>query len=120
MLPRRLRLTQPHEFQAVRRRGRRWRDMLFTLHTLPNGLEHCRFGFVVSRQVGSAVVRNTVKRRLRAAVRRWLPECVGGYDAVIVAHPAAAQAPYQALEQISGEIFRRAHLIAPSGEEALT
>ena len=33
------------------------------------GAEQARFGFTVTRQVGTAVERNRIKRRLKAAVR---------------------------------------------------
>ncbi len=117
MLPRRLRLKRPQDFQSVRRRGGRLRDTLFTLHTLPNELAHNRFGFVVSKQLGNAVIRNTLKRRLRAATRYWLPYLTGSYDVVLVAHAPSGQATYQELEQAVGVAFRRARLLVALGEE---
>jgi ribonuclease P protein component len=48
-----------------------------------------RFGFVVSKSVGSAVSRNLVKRRLRSAVRERLLDFSKGQDLVIRALPAA-------------------------------
>lgn len=50
-----------------------------------NGQPHSRWGFIVSKAVGSAVVRNLVKRRLRAAARVLVPE-IGGLDVVVRAH----------------------------------
>lgn len=119
MLPRHLRLKSPQDFQAVRRRGSRWRDPFITLHCLPNGLPHNRFGIVVSRKVGSAVIRNKVKRRLRAAIARWLPRLIGGYDCVLTVQPLTAQAPYTDLEQGLGLGFRQLRLLAATDEEAL-
>ena len=48
-----------------------------------------RFGFVVSKSVGSAVQRNLVKRRLRSAVRERLSKFGDGQALVIRALPAA-------------------------------
>lgn len=48
-------------------------------------------GFVVSKAVGNAVVRNRVKRRLRHLVVPHLPELVG-LQVVVRALPAAAAA----------------------------
>lgn len=53
-----------------------------------------RFGFIVSRQVGGAVVRNTVRRRLKALCAESLPVITGGSDIVIRALPSAATAPF--------------------------
>jgi len=62
-----------------------------------------RFGFVVSKAVGGAVVRNTVRRRMKAICRELLPELGDGYDIVVRALPASAQAPWTTLQ---GEIRR--------------
>lgn len=79
---------------------------------MPNNLPHSRFGFVVSGRVGNAVTRNKVKRRLRAAVREWLPAMTPGYDIVIVAYVASAEAAYHELEADVGQLFERANLLA--------
>jgi ribonuclease P protein component len=117
VLPRRLRLTRSQDFEAVRRQGKRWRDPLLILTIAPNSLSHNRFGFVAGRRVGTAVVRNTLKRRLRAAVVHWLAQAATGYDAVIAAQPQAAGATYRALEAALGEAFQRVHLMAASDEK---
>jgi ribonuclease P protein component len=54
-------------------------------------------GFVVSKSVGPAVIRNRVKRRLRAAVRPRLDE-LAGWLVVFRARPAAANADYARLQ----------------------
>jgi len=51
-----------------------------------------RVGFVVSKAVGGAVVRNRVKRRLRAQLAARLHRIPAGTDVVIRANPVAAQA----------------------------
>ncbi len=62
-----------------------------------------RFGFIVSKQVGSAVTRNTVRRRLKAISAGLLDEIRPGSQVVIRALPAAADAPYEVL---AGEVRR--------------
>jgi len=54
--------------------------------------EPARVGFVVSKAVGSAVVRNTVRRRLRHLARRYLGLLPGGSLLVVRAAPRAATA----------------------------
>jgi ribonuclease P protein component len=56
-----------------------------------------RAGFVVSKAVGPAVVRNTVRRRLRHLVRDRVTELPAGSTLVVRALPAAAATPYPAL-----------------------
>ncbi|MFI1196837.1 ribonuclease P protein component [Micromonospora sp. NPDC020750] len=56
-----------------------------------------RAGFVVSKAVGPAVVRNTVRRRLRHLVRERLAALPAGSILVVRALPAAAEASYARL-----------------------
>lgn len=60
---------------------------------LAGGPAPARLGLAVSRRVGSAVVRNHVKRRVREWFRRHRGP-LAGLDLVVIARPAAA-----ALEQ---------------------
>ncbi len=57
-----------------------------------------RFGFIVSKAVGGAVVRNTVRRRLKAVCRELLPEVAPGREIVVRALPASAQASWITLQ----------------------
>lgn len=56
-----------------------------------------RFGFIISKQVGTAVVRNTVRRRLKAVCAEALERVPEGTDVVIRALPASATASYAEL-----------------------
>jgi len=51
-------------------------------------------GFAVSRAVGGAVVRNRVKRRLRALMADVLPTLPAGSAVVVRALPPAAEASF--------------------------
>lgn len=115
MLPREHRLRSNRDFQRVYRIGRSWAHPLAALHLAasPSGR---RFGISVSKKVGNAVRRNRVRRRLREVIRAAFPELRTGYDAVIVARAAAAEADFEALTQAIAELFRRAHLIREPGE----
>jgi len=53
-----------------------------------------RAGFVVSKAVGGAVVRNKVKRRLRHLVRSQLADLPPGTDLVVRALPSASGRSY--------------------------
>jgi ribonuclease P protein component len=61
------------------------------------GLLGPRVGFVVSKAVGNAVVRNRVKRRLRHLAREHVPSLPGSAVLVVRALPAAATASYSEL-----------------------
>ena len=57
-----------------------------------------RYGLTVTKKNGNAVVRNRIRRRLREAARRVLPEAgKAGFDYVVVARSAALSAPFEGL-----------------------
>lgn len=58
-----------------------------------------RFGFVTSKAVGNAVVRNTAKRRMRALAQVSIDSSLGSVDIVVRVLPDAAQADFTQLRQ---------------------
>ena len=66
-----------------------------------------RVGFVVSKAVGGAVVRNRTKRRLRALVAQRLDGIPTSVDLVVRANPPAGQASSRELQQALDPLLRR-------------
>ena len=94
MLARPHRLVRGSDYRSVVRRGRRYGGPRLIVSVLDTGEQRpVRFGFIVSKQVGNAVTRNTVRRRLKDACARQLP-LRDGVDIVIRALPSAAEAPF--------------------------
>jgi len=98
MLPTAQRVTDSAEFAEVIRGGRRTgRSHLVVYYAArvdraEARAGNTRAGFVVSKAVGSAVVRNQVKRRLRRLVAARLGGLPAGSVLVVRALPAAAAA----------------------------
>ena len=66
-----------------------------------------RFGFIVAKTVGNAVTRNLIRRRLKAIAHGLLADVPVGYDVVVRALPAAAQAGWPTLlEDVSRSCAR--------------
>lgn len=98
MLPAAARLRRKAEFSAAVRGGSRAGKPLVSGHLLVRlADEPARVGFVVSRAVGTAVVRNRVKRRLRHLARGHLGSLPGGSLLVLRANPRAATARQEEL-----------------------
>ncbi|MEU3454823.1 ribonuclease P protein component [Micromonospora sp. NPDC006766] len=111
------RLRRSSDFAAAVRGGRRVGRGAVVVHlTLPEQTGHpatdlpepvrttgaetsapSRAGFVVSKAVGNAVVRNKVRRRLRHLVRERLGGLPAGSTLVVRALPPAAEASYARL-----------------------
>lgn len=110
-MERRCRLRENEDFQKVRQEGRSWTQPLMVLCALPNGLSYSRFGFSVSRRVGKATVRNRVKRMMREAVRRRMPEIPLGQDVIFIARAPIAKAPFPEVETVVQRLLSQAGLI---------
>jgi ribonuclease P protein component len=87
------RLRKPSEFLLLQRRGARAQSEHFVLYALPGAAGgRSKLGLTVSRRVGTAVIRNRVKRRVRECfrlrLRSMLPQ---GIAIVIIARIGAGQ-----------------------------
>jgi ribonuclease P protein component len=103
------RLRKRREFIAVYRKGRAFTHEHITLRVLRNQLPCNRFGIVVSKAVGNAVVRNRVRRRLREGLRTLTLE--PGWDIVVTARSPAARADYHQLLAAGRALLGRAGLL---------
>jgi ribonuclease P protein component len=106
VLPTENRLRRREDFATAVRRGRRAGRPLLVVHlrsgaTDPHApgesVSPTRAGFVVSKSVGGAVVRNQVKRRLRHLLRDRLLALPPGSLVVVRALPGAGDADYEQL-----------------------
>ncbi|MBO0980300.1 ribonuclease P protein component [Microbacterium sp. SD291] len=104
MLARPFRLTRGSDYRLVVRRGSRCGGARVVTSMLSTGESRAaRFGFIISKQVGTAVVRNTVRRRLKAVCAEALARVPEGTDVVIRALPASATASYA---DLSADVHR--------------
>jgi len=113
-LGREKRLGRPAEFAEVQRNGISNRGSLLIVGSkVAPQEEGFRVGFVTSKRVGGAVVRNRIRRRLREIVRRHQDQVLPGVWIVTIARAAAARASYGALEDEWLRLARRASILAP-------
>ncbi|GHF43170.1 ribonuclease P protein component [Streptomyces mashuensis] len=127
MLPSESRLRRREDFATAVRRGRRAGRPLLVVHLrsgntdphTPGGtVPPARAGFVVSKAVGGAVVRNRVKRRLRHLVRDRLDVLPAGSLVVVRALPGAGEAEYGRLaHDLDAALQRLVGGGAPGGAE---
>nr|BFF22806.1 ribonuclease P protein component [Glycomyces mayteni] len=122
VLPADARIRSSRDFGAVLKRGRRAARGGVVVHWAPalqpaaepatpseaDANRTARAGFVVSKAVGNAVVRNKVKRRLRHAAAEALPHWPAGTDVVVRATPKAAERDFAALRRDLAEAVQAA------------
>ena len=108
-MQRRQRLTGSKRFSQIHIEGSSAANRLLVIRYLTNGSNCSRFGFLVSKRVGNAAVRNKVKRRLREAVR--LNPVKAGWDALFIVRRGAGSAKYQDLKDAIDNLLQRANLV---------
>ena len=93
-MQRRHRLSRSRDFDAVYRHGRSVSTRFLVLYWFPreDADGEPRLGLAVPKAVGSAVVRNKMKRRLRETFQSRLPELPQDQDYVLVVRPGFAEA----------------------------
>lgn len=116
MLPPSARLRRSDDFRATVRSGRRASRGAVMLHllTAPAGSpgdgasrQPATVGFVVSKRIGGAVVRNRVTRRLRHLMLARLDQLPAASVLVVRALPTAAQQDAATLDRdLSGALTR--------------
>jgi ribonuclease P protein component len=97
------RIVAATDYRRLVRSGRRARGALTLAYGRRSNPESpLRLGVIVARNVGNAVVRNRVRRRIKAV--GWsLAQDVHGVDVVVRALPSSAAADFA---QIDGEVRR--------------
>ena len=97
--PKQYRLLRRLDFQRVYKQGQRRSASLCTVFYRPNGLAETRLGITVPKRLGTAVVRNRIKRRIREVFRLHRQELPGGWDLVLNPRPGVAKVAYRVLER---------------------
>jgi ribonuclease P protein component len=113
--PRSSRILRPAEFRATYENGLRISGPLFAAfcrkRTEAEEEKAClpgvRLGLTVPRAIGGAVVRNRIKRRLRAAFRLRRAEFGAQWDIVLNPRRAALDASFAALERALGRVIEK-------------
>ena len=101
-LPKPHRLRRRQDFQKVYQQGKRHQQVHLTLRSLrylpkasTENLPATRFGISVSQKVSKkAVIRNLLKRQVKAALRQLLPQITSGWSVVIGVRPSAQGCEY--------------------------
>ncbi len=120
-LPKVNRLKNRHDFQTLFREGSRLKSSHLTLRALrmqiipgKKVVGSTRIGISISTKVSKhAVIRNRIKRQIRAAFRFLLPQITPGWSLVVVVQPQAvtSKCDYQQFLQELEQLLAKAEVI---------
>lgn len=116
-MQRRLRLSEPADFERLRRDGKAYHHSLLTLSVASNERGYNRYGFIVMKRLGPAVTRNRVRRLLRETVRLLDPRLQAGFDIVIIARRGAVDQPFALIQQVVESLMADAKLLLVESDE---
>ncbi len=112
MLPKEYRLTKDKDFARVAHYGQKAYSPELNLKWIKNNQPYSRWGIVVSLKVDKkAVVRNGIKRRLRAILREKINSLVPGWDVIIMTKDKIKELDYSQLQNVFLGILRKNNLI---------
>lgn len=113
--PKASRLSRAADFKRVKQGGKSWtgRYLVFGV-LLQTETNQNRIGIVTTRKLGSAVVRNRVRRRIREIFRLHQFELISGIWLVTIARISATTATFRELERDWLRLAERASILARS------
>ena len=97
------RIRKRKDFSYIYRKGSRYRGKYFILICLSNELRYSRMAVVASKKTGNAVVRNRIKRRIRALFRTHKHLLTVSLDMVFIVRREIRNA---ARKEIRGEYIK--------------
>jgi len=104
-------LRSTADFQRIQGQSRTRAHPALLVRYRPNGLDRTRYGISTGRRVGTAVIRNRIRRRLRTILRHLGETVQPGWDILIVTRPAAAEASQADLEAALTRLMASAGLL---------
>ena len=112
MLPLNNRLKKTKEISRVFKEGRSFKEGFLILKTAKNNLNKSRFGFIVSQKVSKkAVVRNKIKRRMRAIIVKKFQTIKPATDNLLIALPGLEKKDFSSIEEALNKLIEKANLI---------
>ncbi len=100
-------LRRRSDFARVTRRGQRYAGTYLTCF-VAEGRRRTRVGITISGSIGGAVVRNRLRRRIKAILDRYSLDTPPWRDVVFIARPGAGELRYPALADEVARVFRGA------------
>jgi ribonuclease P protein component len=103
-------LRRRADFEAIGRHGTARSTPLLVLRWMRTERGETRVGMSTPRTLGGAVQRNRVRRRLRELIRERLGRIGPGWDMLLIARPAAANASHAELGAAIDTLLRRSDI----------
>lgn len=92
------RIKSDKDFQMIFSKGTSIANRKFVIYFLDKNQNHYRVGLSVSKKLGNAVMRNSIKRKIRHVIME-LSSHLGHYDFVIIARKGVEELDYHEVKK---------------------
>ncbi|MDO5028170.1 MAG: ribonuclease P protein component [Bacillota bacterium] len=99
------------DFKKAYSKGKSYGNRNLVLYVRKNNLAYTRVGFTVSKKVGTAVVRNKIKRRLREIFREYEDSIKEGYDLIFIVKRNVPDISFQQLRSAFFHILKISKMV---------
>lgn len=99
------RIKESRDFALTIKKGKAYRNDSYVLHIAQNNLPYTRVGVSVSTKIGCAVVRNRVKRQIRAIVDSLIDYDKQSFDIVIIARKSFLDVDFHDNKSLLSELL---------------
>ncbi len=105
------RIRKNVEFKQVYSGGKNYWNRNLTLYVKRNNLDGSRYGITITKKIGSAVVRNRIRRRIKEIYRLNFYRIKDGYDLVFIPKKNVQEISYKQLESALIHILKISHML---------
>lgn len=93
------RLRSKREFKYAFKKGNSLNSRYLVLVAVKNFKKYSKFGIVVTKKIGNAVCRNSVKRKIREILRINLANIKTGYNFILLTKPGIETQNYTEIQK---------------------
>lgn len=116
MLSPRYRLKNKFDFQKAYKYGQSRANSYLVIYVFSRGKDRSslagpRIGFSVSKRLGCAVIRNKIKRRMRAAIKPYLQLIPSHVDIIFIARKKIKGIPFSDVEKSMDMLLKKTGVI---------
>lgn len=105
------RLRKKYQFNYIYKNGLHFSSAALVLYLTTSKTKQIKVGFSVTKKLGKAVVRNSIRRKLREIVRKYLPNLKQNYNIILVARETVANYSFEELDKQFVELIKKAEIL---------